>query len=263
MSIDFSKQNNLQEKLELVRTLYKRFNDNYGNLIDMNIVEEAISNIVVANEDMSNIPADDKKLLENGMAAELSLVDNKIYIKNNTILLDLVHEILHYISKDHNGMIGPVVELYPDEVFAKNMKKFGEKRTVEQIAQLDESFTCFMAELIYPEFENKNRYRFGQKCIKKYYDGLTDNTVDGKFLFNAYINGDIKATKKFMDSFGDDFYDLIDVIEQNYNALYYIIVKKQKNPSMSEEQVDLMIKKAVLETKKHSMMESSDSKKVY
>ena len=39
MTIDFSKQNSYEEKIELLRNLFRRFNENDGNLIDMNKVE--------------------------------------------------------------------------------------------------------------------------------------------------------------------------------------------------------------------------------
>ena len=250
MTIDFSKQNSYEEKIELLRNLFRRFNENYGNLIDMNKVEEAINNIIIASGDMKNIPGDIRELLQNGKTGIFSDDDQKIYIKENMLVADLVHEVLHYLSKDSGGIINAIIELYDNNIFDENIKKFGEYRTVQQVMQLNESFTCFLTELIIPEFENKNNYQYGQKCIRDYYNGLIENNTDPRFLFDAYLNGNVKATERFKNSFGDNFFSFIDAIEQHYNILYYIVTMKQKEPTVSEEQVSLMIKKAVLEASK-------------
>ena len=49
-----------------VRSYYERFNKDYGNLVDLNKVDEALNNIVVAKDDYSNISTNAKRYLASG-----------------------------------------------------------------------------------------------------------------------------------------------------------------------------------------------------
>lgn len=248
MSIDFSKQNNLQEKIEIVKQLFKRFNDNYGDFIDMNIADEAFSNTIIVTK-YDGLPKEIKLGFDYGNKGQY--FEGKIYVKETEKIDTIVHEALHYITKENGGIVLPVAKSYDDDKYVENIKKFGENRTVEQVGQLNEAFTRFLTELIVPEIEIKDQYYFGAGCLRKLYGGLKASNLDTSFLFKMYFEGTQDSVKKFMDSFGDDFYDLIDVIEQHHNMGHYFL--KQKEPTISDEQVNLMIKKAVLEAKKQSL----------
>ena len=64
--MDLLKENSLLEEIDLVRKLYERFNTTYGNIIDMNRVNAAISSIQIVNNDKSNLPSIIKERLTSG-----------------------------------------------------------------------------------------------------------------------------------------------------------------------------------------------------
>lgn len=81
----------MYEKTMLVKQLYERFNMNYGNLVDMTRIDNAINNMVVVKSDMSNVPYNIQRRIEHG--ARALNADGKIYVKS---------DVLNIIEKSNN-----------------------------------------------------------------------------------------------------------------------------------------------------------------
>ena len=234
MSIQLQKQDEISEKLTIVRQLYERFNDDYGTFFDMNKVNDAIKNIVMINDDMSNIPSSVKTFFQKG--AKGISGDNKIYIKSDVAIDVLFHEILHYITEDHRGVQIPLINTYSEEEIADEISKYGENRFIRQIEQLDESITRFITELAIPEAEIEDSYGYGANVIRDYYNSLADNGIKSDFIFDMYINGNQEDIEKFKGSFGEKFNIILDNIERANNFRLYIF-KTPNNPIITEQEL--------------------------
>ena len=246
MNIDFSKRKTLEELKELVRLLYKRFNINYGNLIDMAKVEKALDSIILVEVDevtrkivavdrTKKVPSDAadrirfgaKGLFENDLN---NPANNRIYIKSDVSVDVLFHKILHFITSEHLGIQDALSRAYDEDIKLKvlsgktkeEIKKYG-----RQVEQFDESMTRFITELAIPEANIKDAYRYGAKIIRNYYELVSNSGKDTDFIFNMYLNGepdigDTESLEKFKQSFGNKFYDVLDSIEQVNNMKLYL-----------------------------------------
>ncbi|MBR5662491.1 MAG: hypothetical protein IKX00_02425 [Bacilli bacterium] len=251
MTIDFSKQNNIYEKKALVYALYERFNQTFGNYVDLNIVKEGLNNVEKMTKDV-------------GLGISAYQEDDKIYVKDDVDINTFFHEVLHYVTREHNGMAYSLVGAYSDEEFDNCCREFGQDRFVKQIAMLDESFTTFITELAIPETDYTNLYEFGTNFLRKYYSALINNGIDTSFLFTMYFNEDPVIGLKFKESFGSKFKELIDTIEKSNNAQYIgkIIREQRKNPSLTaddiigkkltEEEIDNLIEESINNMKTRS-----------
>lgn len=240
--MDLLKENSLLEEIDLVRKLYERFNTTYGNIIDMNRVNAAISSIQIVNSDKSNLPSIIKERLTSG--ADGIYWDGKIYIQNNISADLLFHEILHYITYEHRGVQIPLVSSYSEQQLGEKIVKYGENRFMRQIEQLDESMTRFITELAIPEAEISDSYAYGASVIRKYYNAVLAKEMDPSFMINMYINGNQEDMDKFITSFGEDFDDLLNTIERANNIRLYIL-KKPNDSIKTSEQIENMVNNAV------------------
>ncbi len=248
MSIDFTKQNNLQEKLILVKVLYERFNLSSGNLIDMNLVDKVISKAIEVKRDTwnkyENLPKEIRSAFVHG-AKGISL-DDQIYLLNDVSVDTIFHEILHSVTFEHKGVSKPLIDSCTEEEIGKLIDKYGEGRALRQIEQLDESMTRFITELAVPEAEINDSYAYGAGIIKKYYEGLLSNNIDPSFILNMYINGDESDFMKFKNSFGDNFFKVLDMIER-VNCVRFYVLKPPAEPEISKDEMDKIISDAIMQ----------------
>lgn len=240
MSIDIQKQHNISEMSTLIRQLYERFNINYGNIISMDKVDEAINNIVLVNGDTSKLPQKVQESFRYG--AKGTFGDKKIYIKSGVSIDTLFHEILHYITAEHMGLKHPILNNYSDQELAEQLNKYGENRFIRQIEQLDESMTRFITELAIPEITIKDAYKYGADVIRSYYDSVASKGGNPHFILSMYLNGSVEDARKFKESFNGEFSFVIDTIEQWHNIMFY--VSKPEEPKMTKEEVSLAIETA-------------------
>ncbi len=242
MEINFQKQDSLQDTITIVKQLFARFNMNYGNIIDMKLIDDAINNIVIVKDDLSNVPSKIKKRYIYGAMG--IFFENKIYVKKDVSIYVLIHEIIHFITKNTRGLAIPLATSYSEEEIVNNTKKYGEDRFVEQIDQLNEAMTKFIVELIIPEIQQKDAYEFGANALRIYSDKLSELGLDKDFLFLMYFNGDMEAIKKFKDSFGDKFDELLDNLERWHNCQRYIM-NPQMKPTIDYDNISAIIEEAV------------------
>lgn len=242
MDIDFIKQTNITDKIIILRQLFERFNENHGNVIDMNLVEDAINNIVVIKEDLSNASSEAYRLLRYG--AKGLCGDNKIYVKESVPLDTLFHETLHFISRESRGLVMPLYEAIGEEKIMALCEKYGENRVIEMLDQLNEAMTRYITELGIPEITPIDAYEFGALFFKAYNDKLVGKGLDNTFLLNMYIYGDQEAMNRFKDSFGDDLIDVLNNIEMWQNAFRYL-TKPNMRPTLSGKDLDGICEKAV------------------
>lgn len=243
MQIDFSKQNTLDEKKFLVYALYQRFNETYGNYVDLEKVKDALNSI-------------EKKTIDIGLGVSAYQEDDKIYANDDVNINTLFHEVLHHITREHNGMAYSLIKAYSDEEFDECCNEFGEDRFISQIAMLNESFTTFITELAIPEIDYTNLYEFGTNFLRKYYSNLNNNGIDPSLLFVMYFSDNPEIGLKFKQSFGSNFKALIDTIEKSNNSKYIgkIIMAQRKNPSLT---VDDIIGKKLTEQEIDTIIEES------
>lgn len=242
MSIDLKKNNSLDEIKELIKCLFERFNLNYENLISMDRVNDALYNIVIVNDKMSNVPTMIKEYFNHG--AQGLYFEDKIYVKRNVSIETLFHEILHFITRKNGGIKFLLVNTYSDEEFNIQLKKYGESKFARMIEQLDESLTRFITELAIPEIEISDSYRYGADILKNYYNSLTNKELDSRFVLNMYLNGSQEDLEKFKNSFGNKFEVILSSVEVLNNIRYYIL-KKPKDPVLKYEEIISEVNNAV------------------
>lgn len=230
---------NLTELTDVIYSLYERFNNNYGNLIDLNKVKEAINQI---ETNPNNFPDEIKYAFNHGYKG--LYFNDKIYVKENLEVDVLFHEILHYITKEHGGIKYPLLESYEDDKLLYNFNKYGDDKFASFIEQLDESMTRFITEVSIPEVTIHDAYEYGAKLIKRYYDELLSKGINPNFLFNMYLHGNMDDVIKFKDSFGDNFELVMESIERINNVRAYIL-NKPKTDVMKPEELDQAIINAV------------------
>ena len=231
MDIDFSKQNSLPEKIELVIKLYERFNRNYGDLVNMDLVRDAVKNIIVVNDNLSNVPEEIKdSFIHRALAIQN---DGIIYVKKDVSLDLLFHEILHFISKENLGVKYLYGNFYSYDEQMKMIKEMGLDIVLRQIDQLNESITRFITELGIPEIEIVDSYKFGADTIRKYYDYLISKGIDPSFILDMYLNGNQEEFNRFITSFGDRANEFLKAIES-----------QPKDKELTKEEVEIVIDEA-------------------
>lgn len=227
MTIDFSKQNTIEEKKELTYALYQRFNERYGNLADMNLVKEALDNIVVKEE------------IDGPLGTTALFHDGKIDVKEDINISTMFHEVLHYITNEHNGVIFSLGYAFSDEELDRLADKYGEKKFREQLWTMDESFTTFITELAIPESDYKNIYEYGVSFLRNFYKELQDSNIDTFFILNMYFKNSPEDGLKFMKPFGDNFEFIMSSIEKSNNSGYIGVIfrAKKENPNITAEEI--------------------------
>ena len=218
-------------KNEVVK-LFIQFNNNYGSFIDISLVNSALENIIVVDEHISNISDEVKTRMLVGAKALSG--EGKIYINENVTIDVLFHEILHFITEKHMGLMVALDDSYTNEEKIKIIEKYGMNRACRQVEQLNESMTRFITELAIPDVEIKDSYKYGADALRRYFEGLLAANKDYSFMFNMYFKyentDDIAEFKK---SFGNDFEIFINNIEIANNFRFYL--KRNERPIKVEE----------------------------
>lgn len=230
MNIDFNKEYTLKETQDIVYYLFERFNNNYGNIIDLNLVRNALNNI---ETNPNNYPEEVVSYFEHG--AKGLYFEDKMYVKEGLKIDVLFHETLHFITKDHVGIKMPLLESYGDDKVDKLIDKYGMKKLLRIFDQLDESLTRFITELGIPEVKIEDAYEYGANYMRNYFNALNDNGVNPEFVLNMYLNGNIDDVTKFRESFGSNFEAVLEAIERINNVRFYILTKPTDDVLKPEE----------------------------
>lgn len=236
MVIDFSKQNTIEEKIELVYKLFERFNENYGNMVDMSLVTEALNCVYVEHRDV--IPEEIKKEFKESYRGLES--DGNIYLKENFTVDVLFHEVLHQITEIHHGLGFSLIKSYEDDEYTEMAKKYGTNTFYEQIVQLDESLTSFITVLAIPEIQIVDKYESGVIFFRDYWEKLTASNLNYTFLFRMYLQDSPSDGLKFKEAFGKDFEYVINTIEKANNKNRYIgklIIARRSNKNVTAKDI--------------------------
>ena len=211
----------MEETIILVREAYIKFNLSYGNMIDMEKVDNALEKIKLVNEDLSNIPEGIRNRFTH--MAKAVTDEDQVYVKKDVSPDILFHEVLHAVTAENCGLQIPIFQNYTDEEAEVAQKQYGTNRWLRQIEQLNESMTRFISELAFPDVEIHDSYAYGADIMRKYYGTLINNNIDPSFMLNMYLTGNLDDAKRFKESFGTNFQTLLNEIEKRNNVRLYVL----------------------------------------
>lgn len=238
MEVNFKNPN----RLEIVKELFIRFNENYGNLFDIEAVNKALAGVILVNDDYSNI-TDKEVINELKRGAKAVQGEDRIYLTAKATIDTIYHEVLHQLTAEKCGVYYLLITSYIKEDLEKKAEAMGIRMFIRRDEQLNESFTRFMTELAIPEVTVNDAYQYGAFVIRKYYDSLIEKEIDPFFVLEAYAKGNQEAFNRFKDSFGNNFDEVLRNIEMANNKGYYIF-KKIPNTIISNEAMLAIIDEA-------------------
>ena len=231
----------MEETIHLVKEAYIKFNLSYGNIIDMEKVDNALMNIRIANEELTNVPEGVKNRFTH--MAKAVTDDDIVYVKEDVSPDVLFHEVLHAITNEDRGLQIPIFLSYTDEEAAEAQKAYGTNRWLRQIEQLNESMTRFITELAFPDVEIRDSYKYGADIMRKYYETLINNNIDPSFMLNMYLHSNQDDAKRFKKSFGSNFKDFLNEIEKVNNIRFYVLKPLNEN-NLPYEKMERMVEEA-------------------
>ena len=255
-------------KLECIKKIFARAASNpiLAKYFDEETLTEAFRSIRICySEEKYRKIFIEQSGLTKKQAEELTFFDipvafttiesNLIYIKCDTPIEVIVHELIHRISnkpKKETGIIG---------IMSANL----EGNDIEKKAIIDsfnEAITHYITQLLIPEAKVNDGYNYGADIIDKYSKILMECGKNPSVILDAYFFGNQKAFDSIQNDFGDYFTNIITSI--NYSRFLFLYQDSSKIISTEElSNIFNDIKTNIIEKNKSSFDEYVNARNMY
>lgn len=241
---NLNKQNDrhgMINKFECVKAIYQRalLERNFDKYVNNEMLQEIYSGIRVCHSNekfvetyKANLTRKERESLTEFdiPMAFTDVKSNLIYIKYDTPIEVIVHEIVHAISnklKKDTGIKMVMKNYLMEKGISLNDEEF-------VIDSFNESITHYITQLLIPEIKVSDGYNYGASIIGKYSNTLLECGRDYNLILDAYFKGNQQA----FDSMGNDFKHIFEDVVVSINKARFWYLYKDARKILSEEHIN-------------------------